>query len=51
MEPETADRKHTFQRLLDNPWILLALGVVIPTVSYTLWGWLELLLVPAAKLP
>ena len=51
MEPETADRKHPFQRLLDNPWILLALGVGIPTVSYTLWGWLELLLVPAAKLP
>ncbi len=51
MEPKTAVRKHPFQRLLDNPWILLALGVVIPTVSYTLWGWLELLLVPAAKLP
>ncbi len=51
MGPEKADRKHPIQRLMDNPWILLVLGVGIPTVSYTLWGWIELLLVPAAKLP
>ncbi len=39
------------QRLLDNPWLLLALGVVVPIVSYTAWGWIELLLVPQATLP
>ena len=30
---------------------LLALGVAIPTLSYTIWGWIELLMLPAAKLP
>ena len=41
-EPE---KKHPLQRLMDNPWLLLALGILIPTVSYTLWGWIELLMV------
>jgi hypothetical protein len=36
---------------MDNPWLLLALGVLIPTLSYTIWGWLELLALPATKLP
>jgi len=36
---------------MDNPWLLLVLGVVVPFVSYTLWGWIEVLLTPAAKLP
>ena len=39
------------QKFFDNVWLLLILGVLIPTVSYTLWGWLELLLVQPAKLP
>ena len=51
MEPKDPDKKHALQRLMDNPWILLALGVAIPTLSYTIWGWIELLMLPAAKLP
>jgi len=39
------------KRLMDNPWLLLVLGVVIPMLSYTLWGWIELLFVPVAQLP
>jgi len=39
------------KRLMDNPWLLLALGVVIPMLSYTLWGWIDLALVPDATLP
>lgn len=39
------------KRLMDNPWLLLVLGVVIPMLSYTLWGWIELLLVQPATLP
>ncbi len=31
-----------FRRLMDNPWLLLFLGVVIPFVSYTIWGWFEI---------
>ncbi len=45
------DRKHPIQKLMDNPWLLLALGVGIPTLSYTIWGWLELLFLKTAQLP
>ncbi len=48
-EPDTKDPM--LKRLMDNPWLLLALGVVIPLLSYTLWGWIELTLVPPAPLP
>ena len=47
-EPED---KHPIQKLMDNPWLLLALGVGIPFLSYTLWGWLELIYLPQAQLP
>jgi hypothetical protein len=30
---------------------LLVLGVVIPILSYTAWGWLELSQMPPATLP
>jgi hypothetical protein len=30
------------QRILDNPFLLLFLGVVIPTVIYILWGVVEI---------
>ncbi len=43
--------KHPIQKLMDNPWLLLVLGVLIPFVSYTLWGWLELSQVGKAVLP
>ena len=36
-------KPHPIQRLLDNPCLLLALGVLIPFLSYTAWGWIELL--------
>lgn len=43
--------KHPLQKLMDNPWLLLALGIVIPILSYTVWGVLELVAVPPATLP
>lgn len=36
------------QRLLDNPFLLLFLGVVIPTVLYIIWGIIELVQIPVA---
>jgi hypothetical protein len=36
------------QRVLDNPFLLLFLGVTIPTVFYILWGIMELTQVPLA---
>jgi hypothetical protein len=37
------------QQLIDNPWMLLFLGVVIPTVLYVIWGVMEIASVPIAK--
>jgi hypothetical protein len=45
---ETPPRPHFMQRVLDNPFLLLFLGVVIPTVFYILWGIMEIISVPLA---
>lgn len=37
------------QQLLDSPFLLLFLGVMIPMVIYNLWGVVEILLLPVAK--
>ena len=37
------------QRLLDNPFLLLFLGVTIPTVLYIIWGVMELVQIPIAQ--
>ncbi|MEO5352401.1 MAG: hypothetical protein H7835_04215 [Magnetococcus sp. XQGC-1] len=37
------------QRLLDNPFALLVLGVALPTVLYTVWGIVEVISIPLAK--
>ena len=42
---------HPIQRLLDNTWLLLALGVLLPIISYTLWGFIELQNLKPAALP
>ena len=39
------------KRLMDNTWLLLVLGVLIPLLSYTVWGWVELTVVKSATLP
>ena len=39
------------QRLFDNPWLLLLLGVVVPVLSYTAWGWIGLATLTKATLP
>ena len=37
------------QRVLDNPFLLLFLGVLVPMLVYTLWGVIDILTVPLAK--
>lgn len=49
MKPD--DPIHPIQRLMDNPWLLLLLGVLVPFLSYTLWAWIEIMRVPPASLP
>ena len=37
-----------FQRLLDNTFLLLFLGVTMPTVLYLIWGIMEIIQIPLA---
>lgn len=37
------------QRVLDNPFILLFIGVVVPTVFYVIWGIMEIVTIPIAN--
>ncbi len=37
------------QQLLDNPFLLLFIGVLVPTVVYILWGVIDILTIPLAK--
>lgn len=55
MSSEQAQEKPVFeripimQRVLENPFLLLFLGVVMPTVFYILWGIMEIVTIPLAK--
>lgn len=50
-EPASQQRERipVMQRILDNPFLLLFLGVTIPTVLYLLWGVMEIASIPLAK--
>ena len=37
------------QRVLDNPFLLLFLGITIPTVLYIVWGVMEVASIPIAE--
>ena len=43
------ERIPTMQKLLDNPFLLLFLGVAMPTVLYLIWGVMEIVTIPIAK--
>jgi hypothetical protein len=44
-----AERVPPMQRLLDNHFLLLFLGVVMPTVLYLMWGLMEITQIPIAQ--
>jgi hypothetical protein len=43
------ERLPFFQRLLDNHFLLLFLGVTVPTVLYLIWGIMEIVQIPIAS--
>lgn len=43
------ERIPVMQRVLDNPFLLLFVGITIPTVLYLLWGVMEVASVPLAE--
>jgi hypothetical protein len=45
---DVPERIPFFQRLLDNPFLLLFLGVTLPTVLYLIWGIMEIVQIPIA---
>lgn len=46
---ESPPRIPVMQRLLDNPFLLLFIGVTIPTVLYLIWGVMEIASVPLGE--
>ncbi|PKM17049.1 MAG: hypothetical protein CVV12_00275 [Gammaproteobacteria bacterium HGW-Gammaproteobacteria-2] len=46
---EEQEKIPMMQQLLDNPFLLLFFGVMIPMVVYTLWGVIDILTIPLAK--
>jgi hypothetical protein len=47
--PDQDERIPVMQRILDNPFLLLFLGITIPTVFYIVWGVMEIVQVPITK--
>ncbi len=45
---QPSERIPTMQRILDNPFILLFIGVVFPAVFYIIWGIVEIVNIPIA---
>ncbi len=43
------ERIPVMQRVLDNPFLLLFIGVTVPTVFYVIWGIMEVAQIPIAK--
>ncbi len=46
---ERQEKIPVLQQILDNPFLLLFLGVVMPTVFYILWGVMEVISIPIAQ--
>lgn len=54
MSTESFEKKErirvpVMQRVMDNPFLLLFIGVVFPTVFYIIWGIMEIVTIPIAN--
>ena len=38
------------ERFYDNIWLLLGIGIVLPTVLFTVWGAIEIMMLPSLPL-
>jgi hypothetical protein len=45
----SGERVPVMQQILDNPFLLLFIGVTVPTVFYILWGVMEIVTIPITK--
>lgn len=47
-QAESPEPVPVMQQVLDNPFLLLFIGITIPTVLYIVWGVMEIASVPVA---
>jgi hypothetical protein len=47
-EFQPGERIPVMQQVLDNPFLLLFLGITVPTVFYIIWGVMEIITIPLA---
>ena len=45
---ESEEKIPFMQQLLDSPFLLLAIGIILPMVVYVLWGVMETIAIPLA---
>jgi len=43
------ERVPVMQRLMDNPFLLLFIGVSMPAIFYLIWGIMEITQIPIAE--
>ena len=48
--PAAEEKIPAMQLMLDNPFLLLFVGVAMPTVLYIVWGVMEIVGIPISKL-
>ena len=49
-QPEPQRQKvPAMQQILDNPFLLLFIGITVPTVLYIVWGVMEIASIPVAQ--
>jgi hypothetical protein len=46
---DESEKVPMLQQLLDNPFLLLFIGVMVPMIVYSLWGVIDILTIPVAK--
>ncbi len=46
---ENEERTPAMQSLIDNPFLLLFIGVAMPAIFYLIWGVYEILQIPVAE--
>lgn len=48
-EEENEERIPAMQLLLDNPFLLLFIGVAVPAVIYLIWGIMDIVQIPISS--
>ncbi len=48
-EDDAPERIPVMQQILDNPFLLLLLGITVPAVLYLMWGVMEVASIPLAE--